>query len=187
MGLELGFPGVTAATVAAPGISQNEQLVGTAIAGGTFLVPPMSDGMSSKGGSVVGNADHQSTAIFHNIVNPIRNSDPNGIGAEVVIIDATWDRFPTAARIFEIADELAFFTVHADDGQMTVLEAVAQLGEIFELKIAVGTGTGGDLLLIDPQRIAHVMEQASDGIGGDGNAEFSQLLRDGGSSTARPA
>ena len=77
LGLELGFPGVTAATVAAAGISQNEQLVGTAIAGGTFLVPPMSDGMSGKGGSVVGNADHQSTAIFHNIVNPIRNSDPN--------------------------------------------------------------------------------------------------------------
>jgi hypothetical protein len=57
LGLELGFPGVTAATVAAAGISQNEQLVGTAVAGGTFLVPPMSDGMSGKGGSVVGNAD----------------------------------------------------------------------------------------------------------------------------------
>jgi len=70
---------------------------------------------------------------------------------------------------------------------MTALEAVAQLGEILELKIAVGTRTGGDLLLIDPQRIAHGMEQASDGIGGDGNAEFSQLFRDGGSSTARPA
>ena len=117
----------------------------------------------------------------------IRNGDPNGIGAEVVIIDATWDRFPTSARIFEIADELTFFAVDADDGQMTALAAVAQLGEIFELKIPVGTRTGGDLLLIDPQRIAHVMEQASDGIGGDGNAEFSQLFRDGGSSTARPA
>ncbi len=69
---------------------------------------------------------------------------------------------------------------------MTALEAVAQLGEILELKIAVGTRTGGDLLLIDPQRIAHGMEQASDGIGGDGNAEFSQLFRDGGSGTARP-
>ena len=132
LGLELGFPGMTAATVATAGISQNEQLVGTAIAGGTFLVPPMSDGMSGKGGSVVGNADHQSTAIFHNIVNPIRNSDPNGIGAEVVIIDATRGRFPTAARIFEIADELAFFTVHADDGQMTALEAIAQLSEIYD-------------------------------------------------------
>src|SRR3984893_15934059 len=147
----------------------------------------MSDGMSGKGGGVVGNADLQSTAIFHNIVNPIGNGDSAGIGAEVVIIDATRGRFPTTARIFEIADEFAFFAVDADDGQMTALETVAQLGQIFELKISVGTRTGGDLLLIDPQRIAHVMEQAGDSIGGDGNAEFSQLIRDGGGSTARPA
>ena len=88
LGLELGFPGTTAATVAAAGIGQNEQLAGTAIAGRTFLVPPMSNGMSGKGGGIVGNANHQSTAIFHYIVNPIGNGDPDGIGAEVVIIDA---------------------------------------------------------------------------------------------------
>jgi hypothetical protein len=98
LGLELGFPGMTAATVAAAGIGQNEQLAGTAIAGGTFLVPPMSDGMSGKGGGIVGNADHQSTAIFRNIVNPIGNSDPDGIGAEVVIIDA--GQIPNADQDF---------------------------------------------------------------------------------------
>ena len=150
LGLELSFPGMTAATVATTGISQNEQLAGTGIASGTFLVPPRSDGMSGKGGSVMGNAHDEGTAIFDTIVNPIRNGDPNGIGAEVVIIDATRGGFPTAARIFKIADEFAFFAVHADDGQMTALETVAQLGQIFELKISVGTRTGGDLLLIDP-------------------------------------
>src|SRR5258708_11957478 len=69
---------------------------------------------------------------------------------------------------------------------MTALAAVAQLGEIFDLKIAVGTAAGGDLFVIDPQGIAHVMEQAGDGIGRDGNAEFGQLFRDGGGSKARP-
>ena len=171
LGLEFGFPGMTAAAVATASISQNEQ-AGTGIASGTFLVPPMSDGMSGKGGTVMGNANDEGAAIFHNIVNPIRNGDPNGISAEVVIIDATRGRFPTTARIFEIADELALLAVDADDGQMTALETVAQLGQIFELKISVGTRTGGNLLLIDSQRIAHVMEQAADGIGGDGNAEF---------------
>jgi len=90
----------------------------------------------------MGDADHQSTAIFHNIVNPIRNGDPDGIGAEVVIVNTTRGRFPTADRIFEIADEFAFFAVHADNGQMTALKTVAQFGEIFELQIAVGTRTG---------------------------------------------
>ena len=135
----------------------------------------------------MGNANDEGAAIFRDIENPIRNGDPDGIGAEVVIIDATRGRFPTTSRIFEIADEFAFFTVHADDGQMTALEAVAQLGEIFELKVAVGTAAGSDLLLIDPQGIVHVMEQAGDGIGRDGNAQLGQLFGDGGSSAARPA
>ena len=94
LGLELGFPGMAAATVATAGHSQNEQLAGTGIASGTFLVPPRSDGMSGKGGSVMGNAHDEGTAIFDTIVNPIRNGDPNGIGAEVVIIDATGGQIP---------------------------------------------------------------------------------------------
>jgi hypothetical protein len=62
LGLEFSFPGMTAATVATAGISQDEQLTGTGIASGTFLVPPMSDGMSGKGGSVMGNANDEGAA-----------------------------------------------------------------------------------------------------------------------------
>ena len=68
-----------------------------------------------------------------------------------MIIDATRGRFPALARIFEGADQFAFFAVHTDDGQITTLETVAQFGEIFELKITVGTVAGGDLFLVDPQ------------------------------------
>src|SRR5258708_24210382 len=117
--------------------------------------------------------------------NAIWNGDADGVGAEVVVVNRTRGRFPTAARIFEIADEFAFLAVHADNGQMTAREAVAQLGEILELKVAVGTRTGRDLLLIDPQGIAHVMEQAGDGIGRYGNAKLGQLFRDSGGSAAR--
>lgn len=98
----------------------------------------MSDGMSGKSRGIVGNADYQGTPIFHDIVNPIRNGNSDGISAKVVIIDFTWSRFPTQAGIFEVADQFAFFGVHADDRQMTALETMAQLGQIFELKIAVG-------------------------------------------------
>jgi hypothetical protein len=69
----------------------------------------MSDGMSGKGAGIVGNADYQSPPILHPIVNPIGNGDPDRLGAEVVIIDAPRGRFPTAARILEIAGEFAFF------------------------------------------------------------------------------
>jgi hypothetical protein len=45
---------------------------------GTFLPPPISDGMSSKGGSIVRNTDYQSAAIFVDLVNPIRDGDSDG-------------------------------------------------------------------------------------------------------------
>jgi hypothetical protein len=70
---------------------------------------------------------------------------------------------------------------------MATTEAIAQLGQIFELKIPLGTTTGRNLLLIDSQGIAQVMEQTGDGIRRDGNAEFRQLLGNSGCSATRPA
>jgi len=70
---------------------------------------------------------------------------------------------------------------------MTALEAVPQFGEIFELKVAVGAGAGGDLFVIDPQRIAHLVQQASHRVGGNRNAELGQFLGDGRGGAARPA
>src|SRR5215469_13889653 len=102
----------------------------------------MSDGMSGKSRSVVGNANHQSATIFPDVVNTVRNSDSAGISTEVVIVDAPRSRFPTATGIFEVADELTFFAVHANDGQMAAPETVAQLSQIFELLISVGMRAG---------------------------------------------
>jgi len=150
-------------------------------------MPPVRNGVSGESRSVVGNADHQSAAVLRDIVNPVRNGDSDGIGAEVVIVDATRSQFPTMAGVFEGADQFAFLAVHADDGEMTALETIAQLSQIFKLKIAAGMEAGRDLFLIDPQGITHVVEQASHGIGRDRNAQCGQLFGDGGGSTARPA
>ena len=143
--------------------------------------------MSGKGGSVMGDADHQSTAIFHNIVNPIRNGDADGIGAEVVIENPSGAAFPTTAWIPEVAYQFTLLGIDTDDGQMTTLETVAQVGEIFELEVAMGAVAGGDLFVIDAQRIAHLAEQARDGIGADRDAEGAEFLGDSGGGAAGPA
>jgi len=70
---------------------------------------------------------------------------------------------------------------------MATLEAAAQFGQIFELEIAIGTGVGGDLLVIDTQGIAHLMEEAGDGIGADSDAKLAKFLGDSGSGAAGPA
>ena len=99
------------------------------------------------------------------IVDAVRNGDADGIGAEIVIVDAPRGAFPTMAGILEVAHQFAFLAVHADNRQMAPLETVAQVGEILELEITVGADAGRDLLVIDAERIAHLMEEASDGVG----------------------
>ena len=111
----------------------------------------MRDGMSGEGGRVVGNADHQSAAILVHIIDAVRDGDAAGIGAEVVIIDTPWGAFPTTPGIFEVAHQFALFTIDTDNGQMAVLEAIAQMGEVFELQVAVGADAGRNLLVMDTQ------------------------------------
>ena len=118
---------------------------------GTFLAPPVSDGMSGEGGSIVRNADHNSAAIFVDVINAIGNSDADGIGSEIMIIDAARLAFPAAAGISEIAYQFALLAVDADDGKMPALKAATQFRKLFELKIAVGAGTGGNLFVIDAE------------------------------------
>src|SRR6516164_7950638 len=148
LGLDFGLPGITSATVAASGIGENQQLAAAGVALRTFLAPPVRDGMSGEGGRVMGNTDHQSAAVFVDIVDAVRDGDADGIGAEIVIVDAPRGAFPTMAGILEVAHQFAFLAVHADNRQMTPLETVAQVGEILELEIAVGADAGRNLLVI---------------------------------------
>ncbi len=52
----------------------------------------------------------------------------------------------------------------------------AQLGEVFELEVAVGADSGRNLLVIDAERIAHLMEKTGDRVGTDDDAEVTQCL-----------
>ena len=53
-----------------------------------MLATPVRDGMSGEGGSVVKDADHQSIAVFVDIVDAARDGDADGIGVEIVIVDS---------------------------------------------------------------------------------------------------
>jgi hypothetical protein len=78
LGLKLGFPGVAAIAVTAAGVGQNEKLARAGVAVEAFLLPPMGDGMSGKGGRVVGDTHDEGAAIFGDVVNAIGNGDPDG-------------------------------------------------------------------------------------------------------------
>src|SRR5215472_2435203 len=54
------------------------------------------------------------------------------------------------------------------------LESLSQIAEIKELIVTIGRVIGGEFLVIETQGIAHLMEQASDGVGTDSDAEVGE-------------
>jgi len=63
LSLEFSLPGPAAAAIAAARIGQNQELASPPIANRAFAFPPAGDGMSSEGGSIVGDADKDRTAV----------------------------------------------------------------------------------------------------------------------------
>jgi hypothetical protein len=53
LGLQLGFPGASTATVAAAGIGKDEQLPAATVAVDAIAPPPAGDGVGGKGGRVM--------------------------------------------------------------------------------------------------------------------------------------
>ena len=101
--LQFRLPGVTATTIAAAGVGQDENLPWAGITSRALVLPPVGDGMGGERGSVMRNTDHEGSAILGDVVNTIRNGDADGIGPEVVIKNAAGAAFPTTAWIPEVA------------------------------------------------------------------------------------
>ena len=185
--LEFRLPCAAAVTVAAAGIGEDEDLPRDGISKGAFTLPPVRDGVRGKSRRIVRYANHEGSAISCDVVDSVGNRDTCSVSTEVVIEDAAGLSIPASAGIFEIANEFAFFGVDADDGKMPPLKTVTQVGEIFELPVSVGTAGGRDLFVIHAERIAHLIEQARDGIGGDDDTGFEKFFRDSGRGAPRPA
>jgi len=158
LGLDFGFPRAATTAVAAASVGENEQLTGLSVLNGSFPLPPVSDSMSSESGSVVRNADDNGAAVGEGLVDAVRDGNTDGIGAEVVIMNGPGSVVPTSAMVFEVADQFALFGIDANDGQVAAAKTLAQIGNVIELKVAVGTGIGSDVLLVDAQRVIHRMQ-----------------------------
>ena len=93
--------------------------------------PPTSDGVRGEGGGVMRDTHKNRTSVGEQVIDTVRNRDANGIGTEVVIVDAHGRAIPLDAIVFEIADQFSFFGIDADDGKPLALEAgtASSIGE----------------------------------------------------------
>ena len=123
LALKLGFPGASTATVAAAGIGKDEQLAAALVTIRAVALPPASDGVGGEGCRVMRDAYKDRASVGEQVIDTIRDRDADGIGTEIVIIDAHRRAIPLDAIVFEIADQFSLFGIDADDGKALALKA----------------------------------------------------------------
>ena len=62
-------------------------------------------------------------SVGKQVIDPIRDRDADGIGAEIVIIDAHRRAIPLDAIVLEVADQFSLFGINADDRQPLAFKA----------------------------------------------------------------
>ena len=122
-GLKFGFPGAGGATVAAAGVGQDEQLAATRITISAVMLPPASDRVGGESSRVMRDAYKYRASIGEQVIDTIRDCDANGIGTEIVIIDAYRRTVPLDAIVPEVADQFSFLSVDADDRKPLTFKA----------------------------------------------------------------
>ena len=93
------------------------------VAIGAVALPPASDGVGGEGGGVMRDADEDGASVGEQVIDTVRDRDADGIGTEIVIIDAHGRAIPLGAIVLEVADQFSFFGIDADDGKPLAVKA----------------------------------------------------------------
>ena len=92
-----------------------------------------------------------------------------------MVVDQFGAAVPLGAGIAERADEFLFLGVNADDRCVLDGAALAQFGDVLELVVAVRMRGASTLLVVDPQRESHLLEDSGDGPRADVGTELAQF------------
>ena len=187
LALQFGFPGAGTATVAAASIGEDEQLAAAAVADGAVALPPAGDGVGGKGCRVMGDAYEDRTSVGEQVIDTIRDRDADGVGTEIVIIDAFGRAIPLHPIVLEVADQFSFFGIDADHGKPLTLKAGTQRGDVSELLVAVRARVGGNGLAIHAEGKIHIAKQSRYCSGRNLDIELPQQFSDSGRRLVGPA
>ena len=156
--LQVELPSARRGTVAAAAVGEDLQGLGLRIVLAALGTPPLLDAVDGERRGVGGSADEDGAGIGARVVDAVGDGEALGIGGEVVVVDEFGAAVPLRAGIAEGADELLLLRIDADNRDAVGGAALAQLGDVPELLVAVGMRGAGELLVVDAQRIAHRFE-----------------------------
>ena len=150
--LQVELPGARRGTVAAAAVGEDLQALGLRIVLAALGAPPLLDAVDGERRGVGGSADEDGAGHWRAGRRCRRDGEALGIGGKVVVVDEFGAAVPLRAGIAEGADELLLLRIDADDREVVGGAALAQLGDVPELLVAVGMRGAGELLVVDAQR-----------------------------------
>ena len=163
--LQAELPGAGARPVAAAAIGEDEQLALTGVAALAVVVPPPHHVVDGEGCGVVRRAEEQVAMVGGQVVDAVGQGDALCVRKEVVVVDEGGLLAPGGALVLEVADQLSFLRVDADDRESMPAEGLALGCDVGELGVAVSLGAPVELLVVYPQPVVQTFEQLGDGIG----------------------
>jgi hypothetical protein len=162
-GLKPLLPQPRSATVAATGVSQDQQVHGRWKGDSAAAFPPVRNDIDRKGWRVGRLTNVDRTAVVEDIVDAVRRGPPQAVAQEVVDVDGDGLEAPGPTSLLELADQLLFLAVDADDRLPGRFERGDLLVDVGELDVTVGVIRASfELLAVDVQRIIQLAQQAAD-------------------------
>ena len=174
-GLEPVLEGAAAGAVAAASVCEDQEVGGVRIGVLSFPFPPAGEVVGREVGGVVGGAHEDGAPVGEEVVDPVGDGLAEGVGGEVVVAHQNRFARPRAARVPEVSDQLLLLGVDAHDGLPIEGEALAALGDVGELLVAVRPRAARQLLVVDPEGEVQLPEEPGHRVGADLDTQSTQL------------
>ena len=173
------FPKARPVAIAASAVTQQQDFLHAGIGGPAEFRNPGVQAVHCKLWGVGGEANDDRAAIPNGFVEPVGRSDGGCMTPEIVLVDVFRLSTPGASWVSEVADEFLLFRVQAQDGIAGILKSFLEVGDQFELSVAVRMLRFGDALAVDPKRIFLALQQLADRIGAEAHSLGAHFLADG--------
>ena len=163
------FPGSNPRSVATTAVGQNQKFLRIRVVSASGTAPPSGNVIDGEIRRIMRHADKDPALVVEHIVNPIGSRQSFGLGTKVVIVNCYRFLAPDPARILEIAHQLLFLGVHADDRRTPSQEPPPLPLDVSKLLIPLRTGNRNGLG-VGVQSVSQLVKQSAHRLGTDTDA-----------------
>ncbi len=136
--VEAIFPKARPVAIAAAAVTEQQDFLHAGIGAPAEFRDPSVQAVHGEFRSVGGSADHDRAAIPNRLIESIGRNQGRCLAPEIVLVDLLGLFLPGLSRILKVADEFLFLRIQAQNRTAGIFESLAEVGDQFELSVAVG-------------------------------------------------